>query len=187
MRVRAVIAVAMAVVPALADAEEQPGKVLAIESRVLPIEAKVLEIVGLRLGLDARLKELGAKVTETEIVINLSADVLFDFDKASLKPEAIEALSKVAGVLTQMPEAVITIEGHTDSKGSEKYNLALSERRAKSVRDWLAREGGLAEGQLTTQGFGEARPVAPNTLADGSDDPEGRLKNRRVEIRVRRQ
>lgn len=71
---------------------------------------------------------------------------------------------------------------HTDGKGSDAYNQKLSERRADSVRQWLGQKEGLAQVKMTTQGFGAARPVAPNTNKDGSDNPEGRQKNRRVEI-----
>ncbi|MBW1660432.1 MAG: OmpA family protein, partial [Deltaproteobacteria bacterium] len=75
-------------------------------------------------------------------------------------------------------------EGHTDSKGSEEYNLALSQRRADSVKVWLIEEGGLKGITIITKGYGESKPVAPNTKPDGSDNPEGRAKNRRVEIYV---
>ena len=74
------------------------------------------------------------------------------------------------------------IEGYTDSKGSEAYNKGLSEDRAQSVADWLAEVEGLDGGTFDVVGFGEAKPVAPNEKPDGSDDPEGRQKNRRVEI-----
>jgi len=117
--------------------------------------------------------------------ISLSADVLFDFDKADLKPEAKPALEKVAAVLKSFPQARTRIEGHTDGKGDEAYNQKLSERRAESVRKWLAENG--AGAKIATQGFGRKKPVAPNTTKDGKDNPEGRQKNRRVEIVVVRQ
>ena len=75
------------------------------------------------------------------------------------------------------------IEGHTDSKGSSEANLALSKKRAESVRNWLVNEKGISA-TITTEGLGETRPVAPNRNPDGTDNPEGRQKNRRVTITV---
>jgi photosystem I P700 chlorophyll a apoprotein A2 len=173
----AVLALVAGAVPASAQGEN---------GKVLPIESKILDIVGLTRGVEGVLKDLGAKVTEKEIVIALSADVLFDFDKADLKPAAIEALMKVVEVLNSVARAPATVEGHTDAKGTDAYNQPLSERRARAVRDWLIKEGGIAPDRLSAQGFGKTRPVAPNTKPDGTDDPDGRQKNRRVEIRVKK-
>jgi outer membrane protein OmpA-like peptidoglycan-associated protein len=160
-------------------AQSPPGKVLDIESNVL-------DIVGIARGLEGTLKDLGAKVTEREIVIELDADVLFDFDKHDLRPAAVGTLTKVADALKEMGKAPATIEGHTDGKGSSDYNQKLSDRRAGSVKDWLITRGGVERARLTSKGFGMTRPLAPNTKPDGSDDPEGRRKNRRVEIRVKK-
>jgi len=76
----------------------------------------------------------------------------------------------------------VRIEGHTDAKGSEAYNKQLSIRRAESVKSWLIEKEGLGDRSFSTEGFGAKKPVAPNVKPDGSDDPEGRQKNRRVEI-----
>jgi outer membrane protein OmpA-like peptidoglycan-associated protein len=143
------------------------------------IEGGAAEIAG-------TVENLQVTETETEIRIALSGDVLFDFDKADIRSEAEPVLNGVADVLKQHPDAAVTIAGYTDAKGSDSYNLALSERRAASVKDWLVRNGGVDGSKLTTQGFGEANPVAPNTNPDGSDNPEGRQKNRRVEIAVQK-
>jgi len=116
----------------------------------------------------------------------LSADVLFDFDKADVKKEATASLEKVVTVLKSYPRSEVTIEGHTDAKGLEPYNQKLSERRATSVRQWLVVTGGLADMRLLTSGYGAKKPVAPNLKPDGSDNPEGRQQNRRVEIVVRK-
>jgi outer membrane protein OmpA-like peptidoglycan-associated protein len=124
--------------------------------------------------------------TETEIRIELSGDVLFDFDKADIRAAAEPVLTGVAAVLIQHPDAAVTIAGYTDAKGSDSYNLALSERRAASVKAWLVANGGVNGANLTTEGLGETNPVAPNAHPDGSDNPEGRQKNRRVEIAVRK-
>ncbi len=122
--------------------------------------------------------------TPEAVVIALGADVLFDFDEAVLKREAEAALGKVAGIAARYPRGSVLVEGYTDGIGSERYNLELSERRASAVKAWLVVNGGLAEGHVAVRGWGKARPEAPNTHPDGSDDPEGRAKNRRVEITV---
>ena len=80
----------------------------------------------------------------------------------------------------------MAIEGHTDGKGKDDYNQKLSERRAQSVRDYFVKDEGLKGLSFSTKGFGKTKPVAPNAREDGSDDPEGRQKNRRVEIVVRK-
>ncbi|MDO4694284.1 MAG: OmpA family protein [Eikenella sp.] len=125
---------------------------------------------------------LSAQQSDFNIQINLSADVLFDFDKAELKSEADAELQKIADVIRQKGKGVILITGHTDGKGSDAYNLRLSRARAESVKNWLIAQG--LQQNYQTEGKGAANPVAPNTHADGSDNPEGRAKNRRVEIVV---
>jgi outer membrane protein OmpA-like peptidoglycan-associated protein len=129
------------------------------------------------------LQDLGATVTGKEIKISLATDVLFDFDRAELRPAAGPPLQKVAAVLKTYPKATAWIEGHTDGKGDDDYNQKLSERRAASVRNWLSLHG--VRTAMTTRGWGKSKPVAPNTKPDGSDDPDGRQKNRRVEITVK--
>lgn len=146
---------------------------------------KVLEIVGVTRGIESVLKDLGAKVTAQEIRIELAADVLFDFDKHDLRPEAIPSLQKVAEVLRSRAGSPVTIDGHSDGKGSDAYNQPLSEKRAQAVRNWLAKSGGVTASGITTKGWGKSKPIVPNTRPDGSDDPDGRKKNRRVEITVR--
>jgi outer membrane protein OmpA-like peptidoglycan-associated protein len=136
-------------------------------------------------GLDGLLKELGANVTEKEVRIALAADVLFDFDRADLKPDAEASLAKVATVIKAYPSAQVRIEGHTDGKGADAYNQKLSEQRAAAVADWLASKGGVTRAQVMTAGLGKSKPIAHNTKPDGSDDPDGRAKNRRVEVIVR--
>jgi outer membrane protein OmpA-like peptidoglycan-associated protein len=143
-------------------------------------------VAGSVVGLDAALKDLGAKVSETEIRIELAADVLFDFDKADIKTEAEPSLQKVATVLEANPGAKVSIEGHTDGKGQDPYNQKLSEARAASVKQWLVTHAQVSAASVTTRGWGKTKPVAHNTKPDGSDDPEGRAKNRRVEIVVRK-
>lgn len=143
-----------------------------------------IAVAGRSDDLQRALKELKAEETAEEVKVNLSADLLFDFDKADIKPAAEPELQKVVTVLKSYPKARLLIEGHTDGKGSESYNQALSERRAATVAQWLAGHAGINGANIVTRGWGKTKPVAPNTKPDGSDDPEGRAKNRRVEITV---
>ncbi|WP_165011062.1 OmpA family protein [Neisseria yangbaofengii] len=140
-------------------------------------------------GLSAQSSSLsaqGSSLSGTEsafnIRINLSSDVLFDFDKAELKPDADAELRKAADVIRQKGQGMILIAGHTDSKGSDAYNQRLSLARAQAVKDWFEAQG--LKQNYTLEGHGATNPVAPNTLPDGSDNPEGRAQNRRVEIIV---
>jgi outer membrane protein OmpA-like peptidoglycan-associated protein len=160
-----------------ADQRLLHGETRAILGMNRGLEGKAEDISGL-------LRDLNAQVRGRETRIALSADVLFDFDQAELRAEAKPALVKLVTVLKAYPAARTraTIEGHTDSKGDEKYNRRLSERRAESVRRWLTENG--AAMPMTTKGLGKQKPVAPNAKPNGSDDPEGRQKNRRVEIVV---
>ena len=110
------------------------------------------------------------------LIVNMS-DVLFDTGSYTLKTGAREKLAKISGILLAHPGLTLQIEGHTDSVGSDEFNQQLSEQRAGSVRDFLA-EQGVAVSSITAKGFGKTQPVATN------DTPEGRQKNRRVEIVV---
>jgi outer membrane protein OmpA-like peptidoglycan-associated protein len=140
-------------------------------------------IAGTTQGAAGTTQDLQVKETATEIRIELAADVLFDFDKATIKQEAASALHNVAEIINDKGKGrSVRIDGYTDSKGGDAYNQKLSERRADSVKQWLAQKEGLPLAKMTTQGFGSKKPVAPNAKPDGSDDPEGRQKNRRVEI-----
>ena len=108
--------------------------------------------------------------------------MLFDVDKAEFRPEADGVVRQLlAEVAARMRAPRYRVEGHTDGKGAETYNLDLSRRRAESVKLWLTRNG-VAAASVGTGGFGRSRPVAPKTKPDGSEDPEGRQKDRRVEI-----
>jgi outer membrane protein OmpA-like peptidoglycan-associated protein len=129
---------------------------------------------------------IAVQETAREIKIELPGDVLFDFDKWDLRPDAEPTLRQVAEIIQRYPNANVAIAGYTDAKGAETYNLQLSERRAKSVKAWLVQQGGVDGKRMTTKGWGEAKPVAPNTHPGGSDNPEGRQKNRRVELTVKK-
>ena len=119
---------------------------------------------------------LETRETARGLIVNLS-DVLFDSGKATLKPGAREKLARVSGILVTHPDLKLEIEGHTDSVGTDSYNQGLSERRAESVRGYLVSQN-IAAQSITTQGFGESKPVATN------DTAAGRQQNRRVELVV---
>jgi len=108
------------------------------------------------------------------LIANMS-DVLFRSGSVDLLPAARERLAKVSGIVLAYPSLHVSIEGHTDSVGTDEYNQDLSERRAESVRDYFVR-GGIPEGTVDARGFGKAEPVASN------ETPEGRQQNRRVEL-----
>jgi outer membrane protein OmpA-like peptidoglycan-associated protein len=145
-----------------------------------------IEAGGKTLGLEGALKELNAAVTATEIKIDLAADVLFDFDKAEIKKQAEPTLQNLATVLNANPGAKVAIEGHTDGRGADDYNQKLSEARAASVKHWLVTNAQANGANIATRGWGKTKPIAHNAKPDGADDPEGRAKNRRVEIVVRK-
>jgi outer membrane protein OmpA-like peptidoglycan-associated protein len=137
--------------------------------------------------LGGKTKDLEVKETKTEIHIELAADVLIDFDKATLRPTARDALKQAASIIRDNAKhSTVRIDGYTDAKGSDPYNQRLSDRRAASVRNWFVTNEGLKDVKFVTKGFGAKNPVAPNTKPDGSDDPDGRQKNRRVEITVKK-
>jgi len=119
---------------------------------------------------------LETRETARGLIVNIS-DVLFDFNKYTLKPGAREKMAKVSRILLAYPGLEIKLEGHTDAIGIEDYNQKLSEERAESVRDYLIGQGvqGMA---VSAVGFGKTRPVASN------DTAEGRQQNRRVEMVV---
>lgn len=118
---------------------------------------------------------------EVETVVTLPDTVLFDFDEDDLLPEASASLDELAEALHYFDEAPVQVHGHTDSVGDPDYNQGLSERRAGSVSDYFV-DVGVDADRIEAQGFGEQEPVADNTHEDGSDDPDGRAQNRRVEI-----
>lgn len=125
------------------------------------------------------LTQLNARQDKGAILIDLPADILFDFDKATLRPAARTELAKATELLKSYHDASVLVEGHTDAKGANDYNQKLSERRAQSVASALEASVGR---RPTTVGVGETKPLASNVRPDGSDDPAGRQKNRRVTI-----
>jgi outer membrane protein OmpA-like peptidoglycan-associated protein len=162
--------------------------------RSLDVHASVLAITGLPLGISGggtgvvatvqqvrqAMQDLGATETAIEVRVDLPADVLFDFDKASIRPDAAQALTRLATVIRAYPAGRTRLEGHTDSAGNDSYNDALSRRRAEAVKAWLVEKENIGRDRLEAAGFGERRPVAPN------DTEVGRQKNRRVSALIQK-
>ncbi len=153
----------------LARIEAERARLQAEQARQERDQAQQRLYVSLSEILDVRREARG-------LIVNLS-DVLFDFNKASLKPGAREKLSKLAGILLAYPGAYkIEIEGHTDAIGSEEYNLRLSQSRADSVCEYLKQASIAPDRIIAIRGYGKSKPVATN------DTDAGRQVNRRVEI-----
>ena len=127
--------------------------------------------------LETELAELRADRTDRGLVVTLTDDVLFDVDQAELKPGGMQRLARVAEFLRQNPDRNVLIEGHTDSTAPDAYNLALSQRRANAVEDFLITQG-VEPTRISAVGYGEQLPIATN------DTAAGRQANRRVEIVV---
>ncbi|WP_068927556.1 OmpA family protein [Planobispora rosea] len=158
-----------------------------VTAPVLDLTAPVLDVQGRVLDIGERVATLDGSLTDesrgTERKITVAADVLFAFDRATLTAKARSRLAQAAKTLAaEAGGERVRIDGYTDTKGGDAYNLDLSRRRAQAVRQALER---LLDGKGITfivEGHGAADPVAPNTAPDGGDSPEGRARNRRVEI-----
>lgn len=148
------------------------------EARVLDLEYRVLDLTYRSSALDnsERVEE-----TPEQTSVTLSADVLFEFDRADLTDAAGTRLDDLAADLNDLGPREIAIGGHTDSRGDPSYNQDLSVRRARAVETALAArlDGAFT---FTVDGYGETEPVAPNETDTGADNPAGRALNRRVEI-----
>jgi outer membrane protein OmpA-like peptidoglycan-associated protein len=143
--------------------------------------------VGAAIGrrMDQQQQELqqieGIEVTRTaedELSVVLRNEVLFDFDSAALRPASRRTLEDMSQVFRRYDDTMIVVDGHTDSVGAAAYNQTLSERRARSVSDYLVNQG-VARNRITARGFGQTQPRASNAT------PEGRQLNRRVELSIR--
>ena len=110
-------------------------------------------------------------------------NIYYDFNSASLRDESFPVLDQLVSMMNENKDMRLEIGAHTDSKGTDVYNLKLSDARAKSVVDYLIGKG-IAADRLESKGYGESKPVAENANADGSDNPEGRQKNRRTEFKI---
>lgn len=172
----------IAIAAAMPLVAQESGKTNELEFKTVDLEFKVTDFAGNPVEIGGTVQDLQVKEVGNEVRIDLNADVLFDFDKADILPKAEDTLGKAAAIVKERAKGNVRVEGHTDSKGDDAYNMRLSERRATAVANWLRTKGGLASFTFNTKGFGETQPVAPNQKPDGSDDPEGRQKNRRVAI-----
>jgi outer membrane protein OmpA-like peptidoglycan-associated protein len=155
--------------------QNMSGNTQNMSGNVQNMDAKIQNMVG-------QSKDMAVKQSRTEVRIELASDVLFDFDSAEIQPKARQTLARIAQFIGGSAKGQVRIFGYTDGKGSATYNQGLSERRAQSVKRWFIDKDGLRKVDFATQGFGARNPVAPNTKPDGSDNPGGRKKNRRVEI-----
>ncbi|MGR4069333.1 OmpA family protein [Billgrantia sp. C5P2] len=170
--------------------------ILPIERIVIPIERTAIPIEGLALGTVASISPLAKQamtLSETseaievtvvgdEIRLSILGDVLFAFDSDAIEPDGARVLEELAAFLRASDIEAVLVEGHTDSIGSASYNLELSERRAQAAINWLIENEQLSDIEFTPEGHGFERPVADNAHPDGSDNPEGRQQNRRVEF-----
>jgi outer membrane protein OmpA-like peptidoglycan-associated protein len=128
--------------------------------------------------MERKLPEAAVQREGDKLYVALPSGILFDVDKDVVRPEAREKLVSAAEVLKNYPDTLVSVEGHTDSTGSDAYNQALSERRASRVRDVLVASG-VPSDRLSIRGFGETDPIADNST------PEGRQANRRVQLEIR--
>jgi outer membrane protein OmpA-like peptidoglycan-associated protein len=144
---------------------------------VLPqVASSMTEKTPVATGVEPELKDLNIKEEPEGLRVSLSAQLLFGVGKSGLAPEAGTVLHKVVEVLNAYPSNKVLVEGHTDSTGASATNLALSRKRAETVRDYLVKNGKFDSGRFTTVGYGHTRPVADNATR------QGRSKNRRVEV-----
>ena len=156
------------------SAQRESGR---LDARTREADAAHLAVANsqqLAADLQRRIDALQAKPTDRGLVVTLG-DVLFDTGKAGLKAGATSNLNKLIAFLNQYPDRTVVIEGYTDNVGSEEYNQGLSERRADSVKAYLAGQG-IGAIRLSALGRGESDPVA------GNDSAAGREQNRRVEV-----
>jgi outer membrane protein OmpA-like peptidoglycan-associated protein len=185
------LSIALSILPdvSVVRAQNDPQAAIAkkqmeLERQRIELEKKSVELQQKELELQKAQQAFQAQQSGRSLSMNLSGDVLFDYDKTALKPEAEVALKKVAVVLSQFPESKVTIEGYTDAKGSKSFNMDLAVQRAQAVKDWLVKNGGVLAANIATKGFGEDYAIAPNKNPDGTDNPLGRALNRRVSIIV---
>lgn len=165
------------------------SKSCSLKSKPVPISFESTKIIGVIKRVEVKkaevkkaLQDLKAEETKTRVKVKLSGDVLFDFDKWTIRPEARKRLKQIGEIIQAYKSPKVVISGHTDSKGSSLYNQKLSKKRAQSVRNYFVAHLGFKANLFETKGYGERRPIAPNKKPGGSDNPEGRQKNRRVEV-----
>ncbi|WP_244130681.1 OmpA family protein [Burkholderia pyrrocinia] len=167
--------------PAHRDIRDLKATVLDVKGFSSDLNSTVSDLSAKASGLAARHDGLSVREDKATVRVSMLGDILFDFDKASIRPSAEPTLDDILRLAASVPSGAIVIEGHTDSKGSAAYNKTLSFRRANAVADWLTSHG-MKKARLSVRGLGGSQPVAPNTLRNGADNPDGRALNRRVEF-----
>ena len=164
-------------------AEVEPDQ---LEEEIARLEKELEEIEEQKkLGYDPTL--LDADVfNERELKVGqkiILERIYFDFDKYFIRDESVVELNKLLLFLNKNPTVIVEISGHTDSRGSDEYNLKLSRNRAKSVVAWLKKRK-VSSKRVIAKGYGETKHIAPNENPDGTDNPEGRQINRRIELTI---
>lgn len=168
------------------ESEAIPESIDELEAEISRLEAELEQMERMRqLGYDPELLDVDIfKVKKLKAGQKIVLErIYFDFDKSDIREESVVELNKLLMFLSSNPNVVVEISGHTDSRGTDDYNQKLSMRRAKSVVAWL-RTRGVPSKRLVSKGYGKTRHIAPNENPDGSDNPEGRQMNRRIELTI---
>ena len=175
-----VLVFGLATPPAAASTRGDPSLVTAAEIAA-SIQTLDLDEAVIAIEVDESLVELRTEErSDDSVAVAINADVLFDFDSASLTDAARTELGRVGAELAAAT-GTVSVDGHTDDVGDPAYNLALSQQRADAVAD-LLRSSAPAGVTVTATGHGSTQPVAANASPDGSDNPDGRALNRRVTV-----
>ncbi|MDP6909212.1 MAG: OmpA family protein, partial [Flavobacteriales bacterium] len=157
-----------------------------LEEEIARLEQELVEIEEQKeLGYDPSLLDVDI-YNQKEIKVGqkiILERIYFDFDKDDIRDESVIELNKLLLFLDKNPTVVVEISGHTDARGSDAYNMKLSRNRAKSVVNWLKKRKVSAK-RMVPEGYGETRFIAPNENPDGTDNPEGRQMNRRIELTI---
>lgn len=169
--------------PSLRDLAEKPDE---LEEEIARLEEELAAIEAQKeLGYDPSLLDVDVN-NEKEIKVGqkiILERIYFDFDKYDIRDESVVELNKLLVFMDKNPTVIVEISGHTDSRGSDAYNLKLSRNRAKSVVAWLKKRK-VSSKRMVAKGYGETRHIAPNENPDGTDNPEGRQMNRRIELTI---
>lgn len=158
--------------PAAGQGQPTQRKVLDLVAKVDDLTTKITDIQG----------NVSVEQSPKQVEVTLAADVLFEFNKADLDPSAQAKLTDTANLIKTQAKGPVKIDGYTDAVGDDAYNVDLSNRRAAAVQQALTQLIRGTSIQFVTAGRGKADPVAANTNPDGSDNPTGRARNRRVTI-----
>lgn len=169
----AAAAAVLAIMPLTTAAAQEPSPT---------VSDITLPVVDLELRSSSLDDSVATSESDGRTRVTLAADVLFRFNRASVTRRAESRLGEVVERIERRKPATVRITGYTDAKGAPGYNLALSRRRAKAVADGLEAQLGAGAPRLRIVGRGEAAPVAPNAKSDGTDNPKGRARNRRVTV-----